>query len=75
MDTGQIEQQMTDTRARIDRKLEVLTLRTQRARQRGQRVAMGFIGVAAMAALVFGITYSRRRRKVEGRRVPLSLAR
>jgi hypothetical protein len=75
MDTGQIEQQMNATRARIDDKLEVLTWRTHRARQRGQWVAMGLIAVAAVTTLVFSITRRRKRREMEGRRVRLSLAR
>ena len=71
MDTGQIEQQMTNTRARIDRKLEVLTWRTRQTRQRGQWMAMGFIGIAAAATLAVAITY-RKRRTIKGRRVRLS---
>jgi len=75
MDTGQIEQQISETRARIDRKLDVLTAETRRARQRSQWVAAGLIGAAAITALVFRVRRRRKRRPLEGRRVPLSLAR
>jgi hypothetical protein len=64
VDIEQIEQQMSATRASIDRKLDALSARTAFARETGPWIIGGLLGISAALALWRYRRVNRHRRRV-----------
>ena len=75
MDTEQIEQQIADTRVRLDRKLDVLTGRTTKVRREAEWIALALVALGAVGVLLGGVRRYRKRHTRTGRRAPLPIAR